>query len=632
MKKIISFLVLSPCIIAPLIKIANQSLLRGKIVFIVSFSLLVIGIIIYLFEGYYLPIKISFIIFFSIYFFKLDILFQTLLIIGGFFLYEHIESFLIILFDENIIKICTEWILILYTLYVTSALLFNISFKLLGITKLEEFFDLIEGKKKLSDYGNASFGNLNSLREKNNGEELYIGSRNKYFSKRKKYFKVKPKGHLMTIAPTRGGKGVGSIIPNLLTYEGSIICIDPKGENTRITAKRRREINNKVLIIDPWNISGEKELATLNPIDFLGDNDKLPEDVSYILDSLVYDNPNQISDSHWNEEAKTLIKTLLIYSIKERSGKTTLNDIRDLLTQKKDDFIKLLEELQKNPYEIIKRGANQMLSKAEKEFSSVLSTAQRHTQFIDSPKIKNSTNFSNFKVSDLIESNVSIFLVIPPDKIQNYKRWIRLILSYLIMGVVRHNKKPQKDIIFFIDEFSAIGKFDIIETGMGLMAGYGMKFWVFLQDLSQLKDLYKNKFSTFISNSSIMQIFGTNDYETAKYISDILGTTTITIKNKSNSVPSNFFNINGGSNSFSKNQVARKLMNPDEIINLDNESQIVLIEGKPYALDKIYYYKDKKFKNYLNNNIQLDSTEKSSNKFKMISVILRMKTKFFKNI
>jgi len=438
----------------------------------------------------------------------------------------------------------------------------------------------------MTSHGTASWGDNSKFNFKGLG--VFIG-KNKRGGKS---LKINGKGHLITIAPTRSGKGVSAIIPNLLTYDGSIICIDPKGENTKITAKRREELNDNVFVIDPWNVAKSEFKASFNPIEFLQYGDDLAEDVAFIADALVYDPPDQVGDAHWNEEARAFIGGLLMYVVKEFPQEKNLNKLRELLTLNEIDTNGLLRTMQGSNFNLIERCANRMLSKSEKEFSGVLSTTQRHTQFLDSPRIQKNTATSSFSIEDLIEKKISVFLVIPPDKINAFNRWLRIVLTNLIMGVTKSEAKPSKDIMFFIDEFAAIGKFQIIQTAMGLMAGYGMKFWLFLQDLSQLKALYGKSYATFLSNSSVFQVFGVNDFETAKFVSDSIGNTTIETKSISTKSL-----IDKDSQSFST--TGRNLINSDEIMNLNKDLQIIIYDGKPYLIRKIQYYSDLYFRKFL---------------------------------
>ncbi|MFD2845219.1 type IV secretory system conjugative DNA transfer family protein [Paracoccus cavernae] len=138
--------------------------------------------------------------------------------------------------------------------------------------------------------------------------------------------------HLLTLAPTRAGKGVGTIIPNLLTAKRSVLVIDPKGENARITARARSGLG-PVHVFDPFGVTG-LPTAACNPLDRLqrGSPD-LGEDAAALAEALVMDPPGQISEAHWNEEAKALLAGLILFVVcHEEAGRRTLVSVREYLT------------------------------------------------------------------------------------------------------------------------------------------------------------------------------------------------------------------------------------------------------------------------------------------------------------
>jgi type IV secretion system protein VirD4 len=148
------------------------------------------------------------------------------------------------------------------------------------------------------------------------------------------------------MAPTRSGKGVGTIIPNLLTLDRSVICIDPKGENTRIAA-RARGLFGKVHILDPFGVTGRVS-ASFNPLASLDAASlDVAEEAAILADALVYDPPAQVAEAHWNEEAKALIAGLILYIIaQEPFGRRSLATLREHLTAAPEAFADLLVGMQ----------------------------------------------------------------------------------------------------------------------------------------------------------------------------------------------------------------------------------------------------------------------------------------------
>ncbi|MGO7148650.1 type IV secretory system conjugative DNA transfer family protein, partial [Rhizobium ruizarguesonis] len=205
--------------------------------------------------------------------------------------------------------------------------------------------------------------------------------------------------HLLTMAPTRSGKGVGTIIPNLLTADRSIICIDPKGENA-IIAGDAREKFGPVHILDPFGITG-KATAAFNPMDgFNPAGIDVAEDVSTLADALVFDEPGLSGDAHWNEEAKALIAGLLLHIVASApNDQRNLSALRRDLTMAPAAFQNLLHEMQGTGAinGLIARAANRHLGKSDREASGVLSAAQRHTHFLDSPRMTEVLSGSDFR-------------------------------------------------------------------------------------------------------------------------------------------------------------------------------------------------------------------------------------------
>ena len=300
---------------------------------------------------------------------------------------------------------------------------------------------------------------------------------------------TKGPAHLLTIAPTRSGKGVGTIIPNLLTANRSVICIDPKGENARATL-RQREAFGPVHCLDPFGISG-RATARYNPLDRLDAASlDLAEDAMTLADALVFD--EQTSEAHWNEKAKALIAGIILYVVcHDDAAHRTLTRVRDYLTLAPDDFTALLTVMQASDGAggLIARSANRHVSKSHREAAGVLSTAQRHTHFLDSPRIALVVAASDFAFADLKDNVATVFLILPPDRLDTYSRWLRLLVAQAINELARSPAKPSRPVLLLLDEFAALGRLQPVERAMGLMAGYGLQLWPILQDIHQLRSL-----------------------------------------------------------------------------------------------------------------------------------------------
>lgn len=272
---------------------------------------------------------------------------------------------------------------------------------------------------------------------------------------------------------------------------------------------------------------------------------------------------------------------------------------------------------------LISRAANRFLGKADREAASVLSNAQRHTHFLDSPRIAKCLARSDFAFSDLRHRITSVFLVLPPNRMDAYSRWLRLLVSQALQDIARDAEaatgapaalsapeeapdasptlsgapvahqsatgRLRSPTLFLLDEFASLGRLEAVERAMGLMAGYGLQLWPILQDMSQLRDLYGDRANTFIANAGVQQVFGVNDFETAKWLSQMIGQETSRFQTDS-------FKPGDGP-SFSNHLTGRDLLTPDEIMQMPPNVQLLRVQGQPSALaQKLRYYADPEFR------------------------------------
>ncbi|NTH66603.1 type IV secretory system conjugative DNA transfer family protein [Agrobacterium rhizogenes] len=399
--------------------------------------------------------------------------------------------------------------------------------------------------------------------------------------------------HLLTMAPTRTGKGVGTIIPNLLTADRSLICIDPKGENAKIAGRARQQFG-PVHVLDPFGVTGLASSA-FNPLDTLDPASlDVAEDASTLADALVFDEPGMAGEAHWNEEAKALIAGLILKIVAvESPGRRNLATLREYLTLAPERFAALLKRMQDmdDVNGLVARAANRHLGKSDREAAGVLSAAQRHTHFLDSPRMSAVLGRSDFRFADLKHRNVSVFLVLPPDRLSTYSRWLRLLVTQSLTDMARDPAKPDTPVLYLLDEFAALGHLAPVERAMGLMAGYGVQLWPILQDVHQLRATYGQRAGTFLSNAGVLQVFGVNDHDSARLVSDLLGQETVVFQTMARALDSEKSGI-----SYSQQHTARPLLTPDEVRNLPAHGQLLFLAGqRPIVAAKLAYYADPEF-------------------------------------
>ncbi|MEE8057836.1 MAG: type IV secretory system conjugative DNA transfer family protein [Pseudomonadales bacterium] len=419
-------------------------------------------------------------------------------------------------------------------------------------------------------------------------------------------------GHIVTCAPSGSGKGIGAVIPTLLTYTGSVLALDIKGENYAVTHQVRERMGQSVYLLDPFQVCKASSHAC-NPLDRLDPNQpNIVSEAAALADMLVVSDPTK--SDHWDDSAKDFIRGLLVYCSTLPEGQRTLVKLREILTLPRGALEDILVIMQGQPevaYGQIYRAANTFLAKEDKERSGVLSTALRHTSFLDDPRIADSLSRSDFNISQLKKMKMTVYIAMPPEKLNVYARFIRCILGQALSGMTDSTDTPEQKVVFVLDEFAQLGRVSCIEDGISLLRGYGATIWVFLQDLSQLKAVYP-KWQTFLANSA-KHFYGTADIDTARYISDSLGQSTIFVQSTSESRsddPNRIFSTT--TTGTGVNPQSRALLTPDEVMRLPSEQCLILIAGeKPYMLPRLNYLVDPEYQYlYGPNPYHADLTEK----------------------
>lgn len=409
--------------------------------------------------------------------------------------------------------------------------------------------------------------------------------------------------HLLTCAPTRAGKGTTAIIPNLLTYDGSMLVIDPKGENLMMTAEQRHRMDHKVYPLDPWGVGvdafGTKSMR-FNPLDFLrpGDPD-IVENAMILADALVV--PSAGDSKFWDDEARALLTGLILYVAVDDDGDPEdhedevfghrhLPRVRELLLKGETDMVALFKNMEKSTNAVIAGTGARMLQREAKMRSNILATVQSHTHFLDSPRLQDTMRTSDFSFADMKREKMSVYLILPADRLSTFGRWLRLIISIAIIQNARNiEKEPEQPVLFLLDEMAALGALKPVETAFGLMAGFGIQLWGIVQDLSQLEKLYGKGWETFVGNSGVLQYFGSRDKMTAEYFSALCGTkTTKTIAGQIKQA------LWGGvEEPGSYSETGRPLFMPDELMVMKGDRQLLLVETNyPIIAKRVRWFDD----------------------------------------
>ena len=411
-------------------------------------------------------------------------------------------------------------------------------------------------------------------------------------------------GHCLTFGPTGSGKGVSVVVPNLLTYPGSVVCIDPKGAIAPITAAHRARMGQKVILLDPF---GEVESAvssrgardqwpallqsSVNPFGHLDKNSPdAVDDARLIASGLILQESEK--NRFFSDSARLVVEGLILYLLATRDA-VLIEDIFDLAFKPRDTFDKEvladMKELKDDFGGHVAHMAGLIANLTGDAGASVWSTIYRSLSLLKSPRLLPAMQPSDVSFSAIKDTPTTLYLVLPARHLETHGVWLRLMLSVLI-GQLSDARRSDYPVLFIVDECAALGRLQILETAVGLMRGYGLKLWLIFQDLPQLKSVYEGRWESFISNSGMKQFFSVNDLETADFVSKYLGEKTQMVRGET---LDGHTQPKGASLSAS----GRPLLTADEVRRLPRDEQILFYEGEnPVRAAKLRYYEDTDFR------------------------------------
>jgi len=366
--------------------------------------------------------------------------------------------------------------------------------------------------------------------------------------------------HIMAIAPTRSGKGVGLVIPTLLSWTDSAVIHDIKGENWQLTSGWRSTFSH-CLLFDPTNA----ESAKYNPLLEVRKGENEVRDVQNIADILVDPEGMLERRNHWEKTAHSLLVGAILHILYAERDKT-LSRVASFLSDPSRTFERTLRVMMKtnhlgdrakeHVHPVVAQAARELLNKSENERSGVLSTAM------------------------------------------STKPLVRLILNQIGRRltealVVSGESKPPRQLLLMLDEFPALGRLDFFESSLAFMAGYGLRAFLISQSLNQIEKAYGPN-NSILDNCHVRVAFATNDERTAKRLSDAIGSTTEmrAMRNYAGHRLAPWLSHV----MVSRQETARQLITPGEIMQLPSNEELILLSGfSPIKAQKVRYYADKNF-------------------------------------
>ncbi|QNH03993.1 conjugal transfer protein TraG [Pseudomonas sp. B11D7D] len=406
--------------------------------------------------------------------------------------------------------------------------------------------------------------------------------------------------HVLTFAPTRSGKGVGLVVPTLLSWPASAVIHDIKGENWSLTAGWRSRFSH-CLLFNPTDLAS----AAYNPLLEVRRGAHEVRDVQNIADILVDPEGALERRNHWEKTSHALLVGAILHVLYASQDKT-LRGVANFLSDPACSFELTLHQMMTTPHlgdaphPVVASAAREVLNKSDNERSGVLSTAMSFLGLYRDPTVAEVTSRCDWRIADLIsaEHPVSLYLVVPPSDISRTKPLIRLILNQVGRrltesldgsdGIERRHK-----LLLMLDEFPALGRLDFFETALAFMAGYGLRAFLISQSLNQIDKAYGQNHS-ILDNCHVRVTFATNDERTAKRISETLGTATELRAQR---------NYAGhrlapwlGHLMVSRQETARPLLTPGEVMQLPSDEAVVMLSGlAPIRAKKLRYFTDTNF-------------------------------------
>lgn len=350
--------------------------------------------------------------------------------------------------------------------------------------------------------------------------------------------------HLLLVAGARAGKTSTLLIPNLTLYEGSTLVLDPKGELATATALHRRDtLGHTVRVLDPWGVAliPDDLRGKFDPLTALMDADPRAvrdrvDDAALMAEALIQEHGE--NNAHWTNAARDFLRAAILWFA--HCGRdlgqlpALLSDmmtVSDKTAEDDNPFLHMLEygrtaDIPGDVAAVIRNAAEGTMGTQSRERSSILSTARNQLGFLESGPLRDNLAKGDFSLRDLKRKPLTIYLCLPAARMETHAKWLRLILNMSMAALEREPRRADAlAVLLMLEEFAALGHMRALEQAAAYMAGYGVKLWTVIQDLTQLKRHYKEGWETFIGNAGLLVAFGNSDQTTLDYLSKRLGDT-----------------------------------------------------------------------------------------------------------
>lgn len=454
--------------------------------------------------------------------------------------------------------------------------------------------------KKKSLHGDARFANAGDLNKhdmlKPSGNGIIVG---KFGGK---LVRLPGQQFVILAAPTRSGKGVGIVIPNLLEYAESVVVLDIKQENFELTSGWRKSQGQEVFLFNPF--AEDRRTHRWNPLTYVSTDPAFRVSDLMSIAAMLY--PDGSDDQKfWVSQARNAFMAFALFLFENRddevktgfpfsSGAPTLGGIYRLSSGDGTELKAYLRGLASRKFlsDNARSAFSNMLSQADETFASIMGTLKEPLNAWINPVLDAATSADDFLLTDLRKKKMSIYIGIQPNKLAESRLIINLFFSQVINLNTRELPKSNPELkyqcLLLMDEFTAIGKVDIIASAVSYMAGYNLRLLPIIQSMAQLDATYgKDVSRTIITNHALQIIYAPREQQDANDYSEMLGYTTFRKRNVTR----------GRETTRSISEERRALMLPQELKAMGFDQEVFLYEGiaHPVKCEKIKYYKERYF-------------------------------------
>lgn len=418
-----------------------------------------------------------------------------------------------------------------------------------------------------------------------------------------RYIGYRGDGNTMVVAPPGSGKGQGFVVPNCVFYQGSMVVVDPKGENAAMTARHRREnLGQEVHVIDPFGLSG-KPTSCFNPLEWLKTTDPnyFMPDCDLIARALVASETPQYT--HFSDEAVNLVRGLILYLFAHEPHNLNLNRLYDLAFGDRRYWLAVFELMAESEHgnpdvqRMVRSAGNWYLGLEPKAQDIHRGTAQKNLQWLAGVAIPKVVQTSDFDLRQLKSRPTTVYVCIPGESRELYRPYVRCFVTLALAGMYRIRGVPPAPVQFMCDEFfTTVGHLPIVENAIGDMRGYGARFAFVFQFLSQLKTLYPQNWTAFEGSCGATLYIGV-EKEDAKHVSERLG------ESETLTQPGGTFFAGGDVVSKAPQYRREPLLDPQGVGRLGNKRTVVFMQHQnPLMCDRVSAHSDPRLSPFLDEN------------------------------